>query len=134
LVPAEKWLLVLILRGGDAVGAALDALRETDLAPLRTASLLRAAKALRERGAPPTLGAIEAAVTSDEERRLLREIAVEAPPVEQADPLDCVRELRRLSLKQRLARIQGELAKAQGQELQTLLQEKLEISRQMAGL
>ena len=56
------------------------------------------------------------------------------PPVEAAQPLECVLALRCLVLEQRLAEIQKGLADASDETLETLLHEKLTLRRQMANL
>jgi hypothetical protein len=134
LLPAERWLLALILTGVEGVDDALGELADADLAGLRSAEALRAARALYLRGEAVTPTALSAAVEDEEARRLLNEVAVVGNPTEGVKPLDCVKELKRLPLKARMAEIQRDLPKATGQALEALLQEKLQIGRLMAHL
>ena len=133
LLPAEKWLLALLVKGAEGLVEALGELQETDLTGLATAGVLRTAKALCSGGVTPTAASLEAAVEDDEGRRLLREIAVEGPPVDAARPLDCVLELRRRGLSRRLAEIQKDLTAAPPEAVEALLQEKLMIGRRIAS-
>ena len=65
---------------------------------------------------------------------MVTEIAVEAAPDGGVSAADCVRELRRLELEERLQDLRRQLvAPPQGGE-DALLREKIEIARQIAGL
>ncbi|PYQ11600.1 MAG: DNA primase [Acidobacteria bacterium] len=133
LLPAEKWLLALMLEGREGVGGALDALQDADLQGLRSEEVLRAAKGLAAAGravAPETLGD----AVGEESRRMLREIAVDGPPTTGVTPADCARELKCRPLKARMAEIQRDLGRASGPDLEALLAEKLQLKRQMAAL
>ena len=133
LLPAEKLLVALLLSDAEGAGEALDILDEADLQGLRAAPVLAAARALRVRGQKVTAAGLEA-VLEEEARRMVREVAV-APPVTQGvDPAECVRELRRLPLKTRMAEIQRDLPEARGQAEEALLEEKLRLKRRMAEL
>jgi DNA primase len=134
LLPAEKWLLALILRRADGIQEALAELQEADVAGLRSAEVLRAAMGISLRGEALTAAALDAALPGDEARRLVREVAVENPPVDEARPRECVLELRRRVLSQRLAEIQKDLQAAPQEAVEALLQEKLVIRRQIANL
>jgi DNA primase len=131
LLPAEKWLLTLVLQGVEGIGEALGELDETDLAGLRSGALLRAARRLAGEGQPVTAEGL-AAGASEDDGRLLRELAVRPIPVEAA-PAECVAELKRRPLRARMAEIQRELPRAQGPAQEALLAEKLLLTRQMAG-
>jgi DNA primase len=131
LLPAEKWLLTLALQGVDGVADALGELDEGDLAGLRTGAVLRAARTLAAEGQPVTADGL-AGVVGEADGRLLRELAVQPPPVEAA-PAECVKELKRRPLRARMAEIQRELPRAQGPAQEALLAEKLLLTRQMAG-
>ena len=73
-----------------------------------------------------------AGVASEDDSRLLRELAVRPIPVEAA-PAECVAELKRRPLRARMAEIQKELPRAQGPAQEALLAEKLLLTRQMAA-
>lgn len=134
LLPAERWLLAMLMSGGEGIDEALAELQEADLVGLRSAGMLRAAKAIYLRAEAVTPAALVAEAAGEEERRMLTEVAVEGAPARGVRPLDCVKELKRLPLKARMAEIQRGLAAATGQALEALLQEKLQIGRQMANL
>jgi len=134
LRPAERWLLALVVTGAEGAEQALDELQDEDLGGLHGEAVLRAAKRLRDRGERVTATALETAVEGEEQRRLVREVAIEDPPVDAAQPADCVRALRRLVVERRLSEIQRELQAApEGPAMEALLQEKLALSRQMAN-
>ena len=100
---------------------------------LRSEEVLRAAKGLAAGGrtvAPEAL----ADMVGEESRRMLREIAVDGPPTTGVTPGDCARELKCRPLKARMAEIQRDLGRASGPDLEALLEEKLQLKRQMAGL
>ena len=65
--------------------------------------------------------------------RMVREVAMEGV-TQGADPGECVRELRRLPLRTRMAEIQRDLPQARGQAEEALLEEKLRLKRRMAEL
>jgi DNA primase len=132
LLPAEKWLVALILKGAEGVEEALSELREADFAGVASAELLRAAKSAYLRNEPLSAASLETGLASEDARRLLREIAIDDPPVDAASPLGCVHELRRRVVKARLAEIQQELQAASGASLDALLQEKNALSIQIA--
>ena len=134
LMPAERWLLALLVLGADGVDEALAELGEADLDGLRAAPLLRAAKATWRRGDPVTMAALTSAVEDEDARRLLSEIAVKGLPGEGVSALECVREIQRRPLKARMAEIQKTIQGATGESLEALLTEKTRLVRQMAGL
>jgi DNA primase len=131
LLPAEKWLLALILKGAPGVEDALGELRDSDFDRLASAELLRAAKAVYLRNERLSAASLEAGLGSEDARRMLREIAMEDTPVDAASPQGCVDELRRRVVKARLAEIQRELPVASGASLDALLQEKNALSIQI---
>jgi DNA primase len=131
LVPAEKWLLTLILQNAEGVADALCALEDLELSGLRTSAALREARRLALAGEAVTVDLLAAAAGEDD-GRLLRELAVQPPPVE-AVPAECVKELKRRPLRARMAEIQRELPRAQGPVQEKLLAEKLSLTRQMAS-
>jgi hypothetical protein len=72
----------------------------------------------------------------DDERRVLREIAMGAAVAERGTPLSCVAQLRRLSIQRRLKTIQADLERkrALGEDDLTLSQEKVKLARELASL
>jgi DNA primase len=134
LVPAEKLLLSLLVQGGEGVDEALGAMTDADITGLRSAEVLRAAKVLYLRGEKLSAPALETVLSGEEARRLLTAIAVEGGPTEGVTPLDCVRELKALPLRARMAEIQKGLRSASGPSLDALLREKNQIKRQITNL
>jgi DNA primase len=133
LLPAEKLLLTLIVEGSGELPAALLDLQEPDLERLRSADILRAARALAAEGRTVSRSGLEDAL-GDDDRRLLNEIAVGAVPVDGVAPGECVRELRCGPLKARMAEIQKDLARATGADEEALLAEKLQLTRLLTSL
>ena len=134
LLPAEKHLLALVLADAEGAAEALDSLQDADIQGLRTARVLAAARALRARGERVTAAALESGL-DEEDRRMVREVAMAGlHPGPRADPAECVRELRRLPLRTRMAEIQRNLPQAQGPAEKALLEEKLRLTRQIAEL
>jgi DNA primase len=134
LVPAERWLLSLVMRGAPGVAEALERLEGGDVEGLRSASILLTAQQLSASDQELTPAGLTAALASEDDQRLLREIAVEGPVVDTAQAEDCVLELRRLRLKRQLGQIQAEMGRVGGAEAAALLHRKVEITRQMANL
>jgi DNA primase len=133
LLPAEKWFLALLLGGDEGIDEALGELTDADLCGLATEAILRAAKALYLKGQKVTASALSGDL-DEAARRTLTEIAVEGPPTEGLTALSCVRELKRLPLKARMAEIQRDLTSAEGETLEALLQEKLHLRRMITNL
>jgi len=131
LLPAERLLVALVLSDAEGVGEALDGLDDASIQGLRAAPVLAAARALRARGEPVTAAGLEG-LLEEEARRMVREVAVAPPVSEGVDPAECVRELRRLPLRTRMAEIQRDLPQARGQAEEALLEEKLRLKRRMA--
>jgi DNA primase len=131
LLPAERWLIALVTRGAAGVEAALDELDERDLAALRSAALLRAAQKVARRDGRLTLGALEAELPDEAERRLLTEIAVADVSVDALAAQECVRELRRQPLKARMDEIQRQFSQVTGEAQHELLTEKMRLLPQM---
>jgi DNA primase len=134
LLPAERWLLSLVASGAAGLEQALDELDEEDLARLRSAALLRAAQTVARSERPVSLAAVLAELRDEAAGRLLSEVAVAGVPAEHLSAAECVRELRRQPLLQRMAEIQRKLPAASGDALEALLQEKTRLVRQMATL
>jgi DNA primase len=133
LVPAERWLLTLLVQGAEDGAAALAELTDPEIEGLASAPALKAAKAVWRRGQRVDAAAIEAEIQDAETRGLLTALAVEAPPGGGISARDCVRELKSLPLKRRLREIQGDLVRAEGAAVDALLTEKLRITRQIAS-
>jgi DNA primase len=133
LMPAERWLLALIVTGADGIDEALAELGEADIDGLRAEALLRAAKALWRRDEAVTMASLGEEI-DDEGRRLLSEIAVEGVPGEGLSARECVKEIRRQPLRAKMAEIQKRLQGAQGESLEALLNEKTRLVREIAGL
>jgi DNA primase len=133
LVPAEKLLLTLLVEGSETLPAALLELHEPDMEKLRSATILRVARAHAAEGKSVSRASLEDELGEDD-RRLLNEIAVGAVPVGGVAPGDCVRELRCGPLKARMAEIQKDLARATGTDQEALLTEKLQITRLITTL
>jgi DNA primase len=129
LLPAERLLIGLIAQGAEGVDEALGELADADLGPLRSAELLRAAKGLYLRGERVSATTLQAALADDESRRLLSEIAVQAPPADPRMALACARELRQQTLEKRLAELQKKLDA--GVVDDQLLREKTDIRREI---
>ena len=93
--------------------------------------MLRAACKLAGEGQPVTPDGL-AGLLDEADGRLLRELTVQPPPV-QAAPAECVAELKRRPLRARMAEIQRELPRAKGPAQESLLAEKLLLTRQITG-
>jgi DNA primase len=133
LLPAEKLLVALLLADAEGAGEALEGLDDAALGGLRAAPVLAAARALRARGERLTAAGLEA-VLEDEGRRMVREVAMDPPVTLGVEAAECVRELRRVPLRTRMAEIQRDLPQARGQAEEALLEEKLRLKRQIAEL
>jgi DNA primase len=134
LMPAERWLLALMVSGAEGIDEALAELGEADIDGLRAEPLLRAAKTLWRQEKPVTMATLEDAVEGDDARRLLSEIAVEGVPREGLSARECVKEIRRQPLRAQMADIQKRLQGARGESLEALLHEKTRLVREIAGL
>jgi DNA primase len=134
LLPVEKLLLARLLRDPEQQ-AAIAQLRDEDIEGLFTAPLLRAARDICARHEQLSAASLAAAVADDESRRLLNEIAVTDSPAGEQGVTECLQELRRLALAHRLEDVQRRLAvSAEGKALESLLQEKLALQKEIAAL
>jgi hypothetical protein len=133
-MPAERWLIALIVSGAEGIDEAMAEIGEADIDGLRAAPVLRAAKALWRREETLTISTLEGEVDDEDARRLLSEIAVEGVPDEGLSAVDCVKEIQRQPLKARMAEIQKRLQGATGESLEELLTEKTRLVRQIASL
>jgi DNA primase len=134
LLPAERLLLTLILKGAGGVDEALGELSEADLQQLASAPVLRCARAVYLRGEPVSAAAIRSGLEDEAAQRLVNETAVESIPTEKVTPLDCVRELRGHSIEARIAEIRRAVSSARADALDALLQEQLELKQRLADL
>jgi DNA primase len=134
LLPAERWLVALLLQEDETVGAALAELTDEEVEGLRSAPVLRAARDLAANGGRVTVAALQAALPEEECRRLVTELAVGGAPDKGASPGECVRELKRRPLQARMAQIQRDLSGASGSRVEELLEEKLHLRRRMTSL
>ncbi len=133
LVPAERLLLGLLLRGAEGLDEAMGELGDAEMGGLHSAPVLRAAKGLYLKNEAITATALTAAV-EEEARTLLTALAMVDGPSTGVSPLDCVKELKRLPLRARMAEIQRALKEAPPEGLHALLSEKNELVRRMAAL
>jgi DNA primase len=133
LIPAEKLLIGLIISGASGVKEAVESIADEDLQPLGASEILRAARKLAAEGRQVTLEELETTL-GEEDRLLLSEAAVEQAPEKGITPEECVKELKTFPLRARMAEIQKDLPRAQGEAQEALLAEKLEIRRRMATL
>ncbi len=135
LLPAEKWLLALLLRESEGAQEALGELDEAEIAPLASAEILRAARELHLRGERVSAGALQAAILGEEARRLVTELAVLASPTGDATPTACVNEIKCRLLDARIDAIGEELKRtADAAEQSTLLREQIALKRRVQGL
>jgi DNA primase len=134
LLPAEKCLLSLVLRGAEGVDDALGELTDAEVSGLGSAAILRAARSLYLRALPVNAAALQSALAGDPAEAFLTAIAVEGVASDGVSAGDCVRELKRLPLKARMAEIQKKLKEAPGEAVDALLQEKNRLALQMASL
>jgi DNA primase len=136
LLPAEKWLLALILREAEGVEGAVAELQDEDIAELRSASILGVAKSLQLKGQTATAASLAEAVVNEDDRRMLRELAMETTPVEHADPLACVFELRRATLGRKLEKVRASLRERQqkGEDWRELLLESNRLAKELEAL
>jgi hypothetical protein len=133
LFPAEKLLLALIVEGKEGIADALRQLATDDREGLRSAEILKAATEAVEAGRPISLTTLEAGL-GEEDATLLHRLAVESVSTGNVDPAECVRELRAVRLRTRMAAIQKDLGRATGAAEEALLEEKLSLKRKIASL
>jgi len=134
LLPAEKCLISLLLRGGEGIDSALGELGETDYEKLASAPILRAAKGIYLRGETVNAASLQAALAGDPSESVLTALAMDGVLAEGTTALDCVKELLRQPLKARMAEIQKGLREASGEAVDVLLQEKNRLALRMASL
>ncbi len=133
LLPAEKLLLGLLLRGAEGIHEALGEISDAELNGLHAAEVLRAARGLYLRNEPINDESLTAAV-EPEARPLLTALAMADGPGAGVMPMECVKELKRQPLRARMAAIQREFKEAPQERQEALLVEKGELARRMAAL
>lgn len=131
---AELWLNALVLQGAPGSAEALDGLGDDEMAKLATADILRAARDALAAGGAVNHEVVVGVLSSERLERLVRELAVDPPPLGDATPALCVQELRIGPLKARMAEIQKRLSSASGEALDRLLREKSELGQRLANL
>lgn len=135
LTRSEVWLVALALKNLPDVADAFAELEGLDLSSLRAGPILSALLRFSAVGGEATLGTLQDALPDDEDRRVLREIAVQDLEVEAGSARPCAMSLRKLLLERRLVDIQKALVRGgPGQDIDTILEEKTRISREIEAL
>jgi len=135
LTRSEVWLVALALKSLPDVADAFTELEGLDLSSLRAGSILTSLLRFSEAGGEASLGTLQDALPDDEDRRVLREIAVQDLEVEAGSARPCALSLRKLLLERRLSEIQRALVKGgAGQDIDAILDEKTRISREIEAL
>jgi len=131
LLPAEKWLLALLLKNAPGLPEALAELDGSDLDVLASGAVFRAARAQL-----PTLdvSALCAGLENEALRDLLTAMAVKPVPTGDATPWTCVREIKSWPLRARMAEIGRAIQNAAPDEEDALLREKQELRRRISVL
>jgi|CXWL01.1.fsa_nt_gi DNA primase len=135
LTRSEVWLVALALKNLPDVADAFVELEGLDLSSLRAGPILSALLRFSAVGGEATLGTLQDALPDDEDRRVLREIAVQDLEVEAGSARPCAMSLRKLLLERRLVDIQRALVRGgAGQDIDAILEEKTRISREIEAL
>jgi len=135
LTRSEVWLVALALKNLPDVADAFAELEGLDLSSLRAGPILSALLRFSAVGGEATLGTLQDALPDDEDRRVLREIAVQDLEVEAGSARPCAMSLRKLLLERRLMDIQKALVRGgPGQDIDAILEEKTRISREIEAL
>jgi DNA primase len=133
MLPVERLLLTWLVRG-EAAHEALDQLEPEDLQGLRSAPILQVARELAAKQVVINAASLGEALPDDESRRLLNELSMAESPATAQNPLECVRELRRMRLDRRLEQLGRQLSGLSGDQEKAVLLEMLALKRRMAGL
>ena len=133
LIPAERLLLGLLLRSAEGVDEALGELADAEIDGLHSAPVLRAARSLYLKNVAITSAALTEAV-EEEALPLLTAVAMVDGPSDGVSPLDCVKELKRILIRTRMAAVQRALKVAPAGEHEGLLTEKGELARRLAAV
>lgn len=134
LLPAEKWLLSMVVNGAEGIEEALGELDETDVASRPAAELWLALLALLRRGAGVDAGALASELRDEALRRLVTELAMQPLPTGDATPLGCVLEMKCWPLEARRAEIVRALRQAGPEGDDALAQELHELTQRIAEL
>jgi hypothetical protein len=135
LTRSEVWLVALALKSLPDVADAFAELEGLDLSSLRAGSVLTTLRRFSELGGEASLGSLQDALPDDDDRRVLREIAVQDLEVEASSARPCALSLRKLLLERRLTEIQKALVKGgAGEDIDAVLDEKTRISREIEAL
>ncbi len=135
LTRSEVWLVALALKNLPDVADAFVELEGLDLSSLRAGSILTALLRFSVASAEASLGSLQDALPDDEDRRVLREIAVQDLEVEASSARSCALSLRKLLLERRLVEIQKTLVRGgAGEDIDAVLDEKTRISREIEAL
>ena len=135
LTRSEIWLVALALKSLPDVADAFAELDGLDLSSLRAGSILTTLLRLSEVGGEASFGPLQDALPEEEDRRVLREIAVQDLEVEATSARPCAMSLRKLLLERRLTEIQKSLVKGPlNQDVDAILEEKTRISREIEAL
>lgn len=135
LTRSEVWLVALALKNLPDVADAFAELEGLDLSSLRAGPILSTLLRFSAVGGEATLGSLQDALPDDEDRRVLREIAVQDLEVEAGSARPCAMSLRKLLLERRLVEIQKALVRGgPGQDIDAILDEKTRISREIEAL
>lgn len=135
LTRSEVWLVALALKSLGDVAEAFEQLEGLDLSSLRSGPILSTLLRFSAASGEASLGTLQDALPDDDDRRVLREIAVQDLEVEASSARSCAMSLRKLLLQRRLAEIQKTLVRgSSAQDLDALLDEKTRISREIEAL
>ncbi|MEO8362681.1 MAG: DNA primase, partial [Vicinamibacteria bacterium] len=135
LTRSEVWLVALALKNLPDVADAFAELEGLDLSSLRSGSILATLLRFSDLGADASLGALQDALPDDEDRRVLREIAVQDLEIEASSARSCAMSLRKLLLERRLTEIQKSLVRGgAGADIDAVLDEKTRLSREIEAL
>jgi DNA primase len=135
LTRSEVWLVALALKNLADVADAFAELEGLDLSSLRAGSILTSLLRFSEAGGEASLGTLQDALPDEEDRRVLREIAVQDLDVDAGSARPCALSLRKLLLERRLGEIQKRLVTGpSSQDIDALLEEKTKISREIEAL
>jgi DNA primase len=135
LTRSEIWLVALALRSLPEVADALAELEGLDLSSLRAGSVLATLIRFQATGADASISTVQDALSEDDERRVLREIAVQDIEIDVSAARSCALSLRKLLLERRLTEIQRTLVKGPSDvDLDGILEEKIRLSREIEAL